>query len=135
MSDPRASQLEQAALGNPKVNQTSNHNILLFGSRSSQFYFVISTGPESSGSTILAYAAAVLFRTFKCSKFYDFGRRRLYGKNRIAFRIHDIFKPTISPAFPKFFALGIPGWDSKGYLHVMMKKSMNELAKSVNGSL
>ena len=55
MFDPRASQLEQAALGNPKVNQMSNRNILLFGL--SQFHFVISTGPENSGPTILVYAA------------------------------------------------------------------------------
>ena len=44
MFDPRASQLEQAALGKPKVNQTANH-------------FVMGTRHEKFDSTILDYAA------------------------------------------------------------------------------
>ena len=57
MFDPRASQLEQAALGNPKVNQMANHNILLFGFRSSQFHIVMGTRHEKFDSTILDYGA------------------------------------------------------------------------------
>ena len=54
MFDPRASQLEQAALGNPKVNQMANHNILLFGFRSSQFHFVMGTRHETFRLKVLA---------------------------------------------------------------------------------
>ena len=39
MFDPWASQLEQAALGNPKVNQMSTHNILLYYSNWIIFVF------------------------------------------------------------------------------------------------
>lgn len=97
MSDPRASQLEQAALGNPKVNQTSNHNILLFGFRSSQIYSVISTGPESSGSTVLAYAASVFLGVSNVPSFTTSDEEVCMGTIELIFEFMAFLNLIISP--------------------------------------